>query len=1313
MHLVRAVIRPLIGAVACVLAPLPALAQPEMCQPVRPPPVIGCSLAAVEEARLAGTARIPMLAQLQMGQMSDLREIFDDDGRRPGQAQISLSGLVTESGTACAQPIAELDISGLLLSGAIDHDAAKGEVESRAEMLRERVQGLDPAGNPVDMLRALGAVMGAGQDGAFGIGGLEGLNALIPSDADARDVVFHLASPATYRMGGRAAAFTHGGRTGWRNQAAAAFAVQLPGTRAEDLEPGERYAAVAEAPRDEPQGILPTLPAFYFWWEETATHFQHTMVHGRLEGEVLIEEITDTAVYGILQLSGPAVAVTEVSEKRDTHRELIERREQSGPLQLNARFEAPNGAVPSVAMLGSPAQARARGGRRTPALQVEGYFPPGGARNADRDAPGIVIEFDRTLDPSALGASVARIEYRDSAGALTTVATDLGIRDERLFVTPQQSLEPAAWYRVVVPGGAAGPLGRDGARLPRPFGFTFATAPDLYDIEPRVFQVARDAPLIAGKQTLTRLYVEWARPLTHDEAWHVKRIPANAWVTDETRENTLYPAEEEIEVPHRDLVTQKDRRLALNTVNFFGWQPEPDQTRRVFGVIEPLDPCERPLREEDGAADIAWSDLQTELTFDYYMMRVGSWRDEVPAQAHSIARRTVANAETFTEQTFPVTGVHGRYAGEFTLPPAWHDRYAAALAGNSNAARYAVMHELETAVLSHDGPDQIVAFFPPDMFSGGQSFSDEPFWEVPLPPEPSPTYFHDLMQRILPPDTTSRLITFNTPLTALETKPSAVIKPVITHEFGHAYGLEHRPWVMDDYDRRIECRSGGRVMVDGVSEHVPERRNWSGIEGFRLALDGSGGANKSYEEGNGETTWGLMPLMYPCAFLYERHFISRDNYLHLLGEIARRHANAGPLAPAAPRPAWHSELARALSPVSAANADPGYAHNHPAEARLYIVSGVLDDAGEARIDRVVPSARRSAPPPVDGDFQLLLLDVSGDELARKAVDAPVPGAGFVTLVESPAPPHRVELHRGDTRLAALTRSAHPPEIRDFRVAGVEGDTLRLSWQANDPDGDDLDFTLLYRAGPDAPWMMVGVPIGSTGARVPRDALTEGESPLLRLVASDGMNRAQADIRIDPSITRKPAQPPRAVGFERATPMPDPGPTPLRVGIFPTDPAAPAQAEPATAAAAPAQAADTQGHFNIGAERIDFVILSCARDDLGGLGEAIELRGRAGPESAAHLSIAASIVALPDREHQLIEARQVDSTGEVLAEYVAMHSRAVGGGWRDLQGGNPDGPLLTIDGRQIAGQGMFTDQRANRPDPQLGGLAAECAELTTD
>ncbi|WP_155326460.1 Ig-like domain-containing protein [Alkalilacustris brevis] len=1300
---------------------LPALAQPEMCQPVRPPPVIGCSLAAVEEARLAGTDRIPVLAQLQAAQMSDLREIFDDGGRRPGQAQISLSGLVTEAGTACAQPLAELDISSLLLSGAIDPDTAKGDVESRAEMLRERVQGLDAAGNPVDMLRALGAVMGGGQDGAFGIGGLEGLNALIPSDADTRDVVFHLASPATYRIGGRAGPVTHGGRTGWRPQAAAAFAVQLPGIRAEDLEPGERYDAVAEAPRDKPQGILPTLPAFYFWWEETATHFQHTMLHGRLEGEVLIEEITDTGVYGVLQLSGPTVAVTELSEKRETHRELIERREQRGPLQISARFEAPNGAVPSVAMLGSPALAQARGGRRTPVLQVESYFPPGGARNADRDDPGLVVEFDRALDPSALGASVARIEYLDSAGALTTVATDLGIRGERLFITPQQSLEPAAWYRVVVAGGAAGPRGRDGARLPRPFGFTFATAPDLYDIEPRLFQVARDTPLIAGKQTLTRLYVEWARPLTHHEDWHVRRIPANAWVTDETRENILYPVEEEIEVPHRDMVTQEDRRLALNTVNFFGWQPEPDQTRRAFGVIEPLDPCERPLREEDGATEIAWSDLQTELTFDYYMMRVGSWRDGVPAQAHSIARRTVANAETFTEQTFPVTGVHGRYAGEFTLPPAWHDRYAAALEIDEDdedksytAARHAVMHELETAVLTHGGPDQIVAFFPPDMFRGGTSYPAGPVWEVPLQPEPPATYLHELGRRVLPPDRPSQLITFNVPLTALETKPAAVEKPVITHEFGHAYGLEHRPWVLYAYDRRIECRSGGRVMVDGVSEHVPERRNWSGIEGFRLAQDGSGGANKSYEEGNGETTWGLMPLMYPCAFLYERHFISRDNYLHLLGEIAQRHADAGPLAPAAPRPAWHSELARALSPVRAANAHPGHNQYHPAEARLYVVTGMLDDAGQARIDSVSPIVRRSAPPPPDSDVRLVLVDAAGEVLARRAVDAPVPGAGFVALVESPAPPHRVELHHGDTRLAALTRTPHPPEIRDFRVAGVEGDTLRLSWQADDPDGDDLDFTLLYRAAPDAPWMMVAAPISSTDARVPRNALVAGEAALLRLVASDGMNRAHAEVWLDPSITHQPARPVPTDGFARATPMPDPGPPPLRAGILANPDMAPQAETAATVPAAPPDPAGApSGRFTIGAERVDFEVLSCARDDLGGMGEAIELRGRAGPEGGARLSVTASIVSLPDREHQLIEAQQIDGAGEVLVEYVAMHSRRQGGAWRDLLGGTPEGPLLTIDGRQIAGQGMFSDQRANRPDPQQGGLAAECADLTRD
>lgn len=49
MHLVRAITSPLFGALACILAANPALARPEMCPPVRPPPVVGCNLAAVEE----------------------------------------------------------------------------------------------------------------------------------------------------------------------------------------------------------------------------------------------------------------------------------------------------------------------------------------------------------------------------------------------------------------------------------------------------------------------------------------------------------------------------------------------------------------------------------------------------------------------------------------------------------------------------------------------------------------------------------------------------------------------------------------------------------------------------------------------------------------------------------------------------------------------------------------------------------------------------------------------------------------------------------------------------------------------------------------------------------------------------------------------------------------------------------------------------------------------------------------------------------------------------------------------------------------
>jgi hypothetical protein len=285
-------------------------------------------------------------------------------------------------------------------------------------------------------------------------------------------------------------------------------------------------------------------------------------------------------------------------------------------------------------------------------------------------------------------------------------------------------------------------------------------------------------------------------------------------------------------------------------------------------------------------------------------------------------------------------------------------------------------------------------------------------------------------------------------------------RSTLAHEVAHNYGRNHtelttggRHW-FDVYERKIKPAVVGPDLYDVMNPGRTEEQRWisSATFNFLFGKTCSGGTAQTFEA---------------------RAATVGDN-LVLSGIVNNAIPATG-----------------SLDPLYRTSTAPTHIPDPPSAGPGYCVK--LKDAGGALLTQYC--------------FDVFFVADSETLTTRTS-------AGYTLVVPYPAGLARVELTRGlNTLLDFRTPSANAPSVT-LTFPNAPGLTLsglqNVTWNASDPDGDSLTYSLLYSADNGSTWK--GLESGLTPTSYPLDfsQLPGGAAARIRVLASDGFHTAQDD-----------------------------------------------------------------------------------------------------------------------------------------------------------------------------------------------------------
>ena len=173
----------------------------------------------------------------------------------------------------------------------------------------------------------------------------------------------------------------------------------------------------------------------------------------------------------------------------------------------------------------------------------------------------------------------------------------------------------------------------------------------------------------------------------------------------------------------------------------------------------------------------------------------------------------------------------------------------------------------------------------------------------------------------------------------------------------------------------------------------------------------------------------------------------------------------------------------------------------------------LQSVDPDRIEQSLQAARDAALDPSHA-AELVLVDARGqaldrtDILLRHGEDESGFETSFLQYVPFDPDTRRIELRRDGRTLAVRELSASPPRLLLDGV-DVESSVLTSSWRADDLDGDEVSFNVLYSPDDGATWSALAVDYEGFAYAVSTSRLSGSSRARLRIDASDGIHTTSA------------------------------------------------------------------------------------------------------------------------------------------------------------------------------------------------------------
>jgi len=464
--------------------------------------------------------------------------------------------------------------------------------------------------------------------------------------------------------------------------------------------------------------------------------------------------------------------------------------------------------------------------------------------------PRVGALFTGAVDVSSLSPDTFQLTYPSAQSEeLIPVETYLLRRAKSAYLKPKKRLMSGVRYTVRIKTGEEGVRGLNGVALEDTdesgwykWSFTtrldFEAGPESENLSCHVFQTVRDAPLIAGKPAVTRVYADW-KPYPH--------VFEDAQVKDFVAHVAMHGSHGVIATEFHTFVRPDlwkkrgiDLRKAEHTANLY-WTPD---TETVENIPITLSVETEPGKSHEAIYQTRCStpkwEYRPELTFDYYLLEINEWEKEgVPPEMLAIADDIAQEAETYAQQVFPLSKVRGNFGGVLSRSMLNQIRRGNDICNSVCASNFLDQHADKSS-----NADIIIGIGPMSETERGGGTPQR-----------------------LAPGTKGVIVLW------INSNPAHRDRFVygLVHEIGHALDIEHLPTV--DGPQRA-------ALLKLRDKASPDVHWYQGIEGFRIALDGKTGWNKSSSEGNEEGSW-LTPLMYPGTIPFKDSFIARHQYLKI------------------------------------------------------------------------------------------------------------------------------------------------------------------------------------------------------------------------------------------------------------------------------------------------------------------------------------------------------------------------------------------------------------------------------------------------